>query len=364
MTGATYQVKFHSATGELLQVWPIGATSEVSCVLTQNTVGTLTVTVPRGAMWWSAFSPDRILILERNTGSGYYALEDQAFFLVDWEFGKDDNNGEMVTLYGVSGNDLLDRRIVAYPAGDAYAGGTDQADDLIKSIVLRNLGANCTDTSRVLNNLSVAAYLQLGPSVTASFTRKNVLTTVQGICKQSEEAGTPLYFDTIMNVPGGFEFRTWTGQRGVDHGAGSGDPRIVTPSRARVRETHSEEKNFVYCGGGGIEANRIVKTSTVSAWVNASPWNRRERWVDARNGGTTDAYIQGQADAALYENRPRITMEGVLTGAEGLTYGVDYRFGDIIACTAFGLTFDCHVNTINLRYAGGQEQLQIAVKGG
>lgn len=359
---ATYQLLYYTDDGRLLDVFPLAETSEISCVITQNEVSTLTVTLPRGNLNWSSFAPDRILLLQRNYGAGYYTEADQGFFLRDWTFQRS-NRLDTVTLEAYSGNYLLDGRIVAYNAGSAEASKTDAADDLTKAIVRENLGSSATDPARQLAGLTVDVDLGLGPSVSKAFSRRNVLRTIQQICDQAAEAGTRLLFDTVATTPGAFQFKTWTGTRGVDRSEGSGQPLVIEPTDASVTEAHSNERNYVYCGGGGKEEERVVLTATNSAWTGKSRWNRREDWTDARNGGTNTAYIQAEADAALYENRPRLRLEGVLTGAEGYLYGLHYRFGDLVTCKYAGLSFDCHITNLQLRYSGGNEDLRATVRG-
>lgn len=358
---ARYQIVFHDDNGQRIDTFLLGDLSSMEYTILENDIGVLTLTLPlRWDFDW--FQVDRIITVERDAGSGFYTEAEQGWFLRDWAFTSDENNNQLVELICYNGNYLLSGRVVAYNAGSAEAGKTNQADDMMKDFVRENLGSSATDTARRWANLTVEADRTLGPSITKAGSRQIVLTLLQEIALASWERGTYLVFDTVYTGAGQFKFKTYTGQRGEDHSSDSANPRLVTPELPRLEYLHGEEHNYIYCGGQGEEDARVIKTATNTAWTGASRWNRREHFEDARYV-ETEAAVQEDAYAFLYQYRPRRALSGNLQDSDGLRYGVDYRFGDIVTCQAFGVTMDCHVSSVHVTYADGQEALDILVRG-
>jgi hypothetical protein len=236
----------------------------------------------------------------------------------------------------------------------------------MKVIVNRHLGSGTSGTRR---KLSVAPELSAGgDQITKAFAYRNVLNVVTDIAEQAKEAGVNLYFDVVRTAPGTFEFRTYTGQRGQDHGRSSGDPRLVGKqygnlSQATFGTYHADERNVVLVAGQGEEAARTLVTRTNTSRMNASKWNRREYFKDSRDEETTAA-LESDGDAALEEFAPKQTLTGTLHDTPGMQFGVHYQFGDILSVEAFGYHVDCHVKSVRVRVdQDGGEQLDIRLRG-
>src|SRR3990167_1830006 len=90
---------------------------------------------------------------------------------------QDDANGrENIVVVGYDPLYILTSRIIAYAAGSAQADMTDQADDMLKAIVIDNLGADATGARNISSNgISVASDLALGPSITKQFAYRPLL---------------------------------------------------------------------------------------------------------------------------------------------------------------------------------------------
>jgi len=172
----------------------------------------------------------------------------------------------------------------------------------------------------------------------------------------------------VRTAPGTFEFRTYTGQRGQNHGRSSGDPRLVGKqygnlSQATFGTYHADERNVVLVAGQGEEATRALVTRTNTARVGASKWNRREYMKDSRDDSTT-ASLQADGDAALEEFKPRQLLTGTLHDTPGMQYGIHYWFGDVLSVEAFGFFVDCHVKAVRVKVdQDGGEQLDIKLEG-
>jgi hypothetical protein len=110
---------------------------------------------------------------------------------------------------------------------------------------------------------------------------------------------------------------------------------------------------LAYSGGQGEGAARDVSELEDTTRTNASPYNRREVWVDARNTETTAAR-EDRGYQALEKYKPVQTLTGKLVDTKGLRFMVDYGFGDLVTATAFGYTVDCHIDKMSAVVIGPQ----------
>jgi hypothetical protein len=228
---------------------------------------------------------------------------------------------------------------------------------------------SCTTTARNLSSLTVAPELSASESITKGFAWRNVLRVCQEICEAATEAGTYTYFDVVRTNTATFQFRTYTGQRGQDHGRYSGDVRLVGEKYGNLEKAsfgtyHADEVNYIYAGGQGEEdAREIVEVSDSTRIANGYPYNRVEGFVDARNADTT-AMVTSEANAGLGEGMPKQIMSGKLVDTPGMQYGIHYGFGDVVSVEAFGFAVDCHVTSVGVRVdANKHESISVGLKG-
>ena len=346
----------------------IQAYESLEYVKTQNDVGALVINMPRKLMAYDQFSVGDIFEVWREKGGVLEFQNDTAYFLQNWEFWADSKGAEYIQLTAFDANWLLDTAIVWAAAGSANAEMTDYPDDMMKAIVENELGATSGVTSRT--KLTCAPDLSAGGSqITKAFAYRNVLSTLQDICEVAQEKNNVwLGFDVVRTTPGAFEFRTYTGQRGQDHGRASGDPRLVGKqygnlSQASFGTYHANERNAILVGGQGEEADRVTVTRTNATRINSSKWNRREYFKDSRDNETTAA-LEAEGDAALEEFRPRQILTGTLHDTPGMQYGIHYQFGDILSVEAFGYHVDCRVKSVRVKVdQNGGEKIDIKLEG-
>lgn len=354
-------------THEGIRKGVIQAFNSLEYVKTQNAIGSLVMNIPRGLMRYDQFAVGDIFEVWREKGGVLELQNETAYFLQDWEFWADGDGAEYIQLKANDANWLLDTAIVWAYAGSAAASKTDYPDDMMKAIVEEQLGATSAIASRT--KLTCAPDLSAGgASITKSFAYRNVLNVVTDIAEQAAEAGVNLYFDVVRTAPGTFEFRTYAGQRGQDHGRSSGDPRLVGKqygnlSQASFGEYHADERNIVLVAGQGEEAARTLVTRTNTSRMNASKWNRREYFKDSRDEETTAA-LESDGDAALEEFAPKQVLTGTLHDTPGMQYGIHYQFGDILSAEAFGYFVDCHVRSVRVKVdQDNGEQIDIRLRG-
>ena len=344
----------------------IQAFNSLEYVKTQNQIGSLVVDLPRRLLQYDQFSVGDIFEVWREKNGTLELQNETAYFLQDWEFWADSEGGEYIRLVASDAIWLLDTAIVAAFSGSEDAEMTGIPDDLMKAIVSKQLGSTASAwRSKITEAPNLGAG---GASISKAFAYRNVLTVVQELADLATEAGVWLGFDVVRTAPGAFEFRTYTGQRGQNHGRNSGDPRLVGKQYGNLSEAafgtyHADERNWVLVAGQGVGDARVLVYRENVARRDASKWNRREYFKDSRDDSTTAA-LEADGDAALEEFRPRQVLTGTLHDTPGMQYHIHYWFGDILSVEAFGYRVDCHVKAVRVRVdQDGGEQLDIKLEG-
>lgn len=292
-----------------------------------------------------------------------YLDGDTVFFVRQWGWKIDQFGREVYRIKAYDPNFLLQGRIDAYPSGDAQAKITaTPADNAIKDIISDNLGATSSDTTRSIATLmTIAADLNLGPNIDKEYSHRVVLDVLQEICENSKQAGTYLTWDIVYTSPTTLEFRTYVGQRGNDHGSTSNQPVIVSRNARNLEEPeayedHLEEYNYIYAGGQGDGAGRVIKTASSNNQY-LSPLNRRELWIDARQCELDDS-VTAEAEAGLAANAYKQIFSGRVIDTDGCQYGVHYRYGDIVWAEYRGKGYSAHLSTIHVMVEEGRETFE------
>lgn len=261
---------------------------------------------------------------------------------------------DRITVFGVDPTELLKRRIVAYAAGSAQANKTDFIDDMMKDIVRENLGATAAAArDYTANGFTVQPDAGLGPSITKSFARRNVLNIIQDLSDAARVAGNEVYFMVVPTSVTTFEFRTFINQPGQDlrHGH-SASPVIFgldygNLENPSLEEDYEEEFNFIYGGGQGEGAARVIQTAQDNNRINTSIWNRRETFRDARHEAT-GAGVTSEAQAMLTEGRPKLRFQANLLSVENSCYGLDWNFGDRVTTEYMKRQFDSLIRAVEI----------------
>jgi hypothetical protein len=317
----------------------------------------------------SFFKVDARIEPWRQVGSNPpYINGESIFFVRKFGFFVDTYGREVFRVTARDANYLVNGRNVDYAAGSAQASKTDQIDDMIKAIVRENMGTLATDTTRSLSPwLSVQVDLTAAPSTTKEFSHRQISDVLAELINESFEKGTYLAYDIIYTSPTTLEFRTYVGRRGVDHGKASSIPVVVSRKRRNLEnaesyEDHTDEFTHITAGGQGVGATRVIMTATDTAAIGLSPFNRREKFIDARMS-STDAGVQAEADAELYLNRARKVLTGRIVDTDNCKFGVDYRFGDVVYAEYNNIGYDAHVNTMHVIEEGGRETIDCQIRG-
>jgi hypothetical protein len=369
--GAAYEIRINTDLSVRLAVLGAGQWSAFRAMRVNNNIGLLELTLPHGAVDPNVLRRDYIISVLRSLDGGQPTLlHDQNYLIRRVQFSSTGRE-RLVQITAVDWNDLLRRRIIAYYAGSAQTTKTAAADNMMKALVREALGAGASDyagnTARALlaSRFTVAPDLSLAPSLAKGMAwREPLLDVLRDIADASATAGTWLGFDVVGGVGTPPQFRTYIGQRGVDR-------RDQMPALSEETGTLTnpvltydwmDEKTAVYAGGRGEQEDRIIQTAIDATRIGQSYWGRDEAFVYA-SSGETDAAVLSEARAKLSAAAPRLRFEADFTDSQGVQYGRDVGFGDQVYASAFGRTFSCRINTVDLQVsATGEEHVGIGLR--
>lgn len=211
-----------------------------------------------------------------------------------------DNGQRLFRSRGVSYEDLLARRIVAYFAGSNQSRKSGPAEQIMAEFVRENCGVGAVSPPRLANGvipgLTVAPTFGTGPVWEGQRTWKNVLKVVEEIALFAE-IDYSVRGTSPLGGPPSWEFKTFFNQLGADRTTTGLDPatglnaagntpiifsvgfgNMLTPKYIFSR---IQEVNALFSLGEGEGSGRdIIEVSNPSA-IASSPYNRRE---SSRNG--------------------------------------------------------------------------------
>lgn len=367
-----------SPAGTIYELW-LTTDAGVRLALLDHSLGFTASRVVNGIGWLNHSLPasfdtslidvDRMVQVWRAPAGGSLSLW-RVYFVRKWRF-ETMGSQEALSISGPDCNDLLRRRIVVGYAGSSYASKTGAADDVMKALVSEAISDTPTPVpsagTRVWSNLSVAADLGAGPTLTKSLNFGHLLQKSGGgsladIGKAAREAGTEVFFDIVPAVVSGssitFQFRTTTGQPGMDVSArvvfDQARGNLVNPF---LEYDYSEETDYVYAGGQGEGAARNIQQVYDASRYGKSQWNRCEAFADARNE-TADNGVREAGRALLEEGRPRRRLGGIPVDTAGTRFGRDWNFGDRVRARYHNEEFDAIIRAVMISQDDDGEQVQ------
>lgn len=366
---ATYALDIDSPEGTPLavvtnfQADPEGGGPALEYSLNVGQIGILKATLPPN------YDPfllvDGRLSVWRGVGSRPPARDGDACYLIRrWDYGE-----HTTTVYGVHATELLTRRIINYYSGTSYtAKSTTTADNLIKAFVSQQLGSGIVTADRIGSEtqadisawLDIQANLSAAQSTSKAAAWRNLFDVVRELCDTSTQAGTYLTAEIVAVGQSDLELRTYTGQRGVDRRASSGQPLIFSASRGNVENVvltvdRTEEITFATAGGGGEKTARTTNSTSDSTRMGESIFNRREAFTEDTNTIDT-AVLLAIAQARVREGRPRITLSADLVETNACTRGVHFDLGDYVTIEHRGHQYDTRIDAIGVSVNAGQQK--------
>jgi hypothetical protein len=331
-----------------------------------NDVGSLSISLPYSKYASLLYDltgeliPDRRIEVRRSINGALPYLDGETVWFVRYA---SDNLDGILTLQAQDTMGLIARRIVPYAAGTSQASKTTPtaADDLIKTVFKENAGSSVTDANRDLSTyISVQANLALGQLVTKNFAKQQLLSTLQAMAQDSTIKGTYIAFDIVSLGGGtaGFQFRTYSGQRGTDHRFPTSVAPIILDAQlgnlTEITRTFDirDEKTFIYVAGQGEGSDRATATAQDNTRIGLSPFGRIEGFQDARNTADSTS-LTGEANDALRQARAKRLFSAKYTPTDVILYGRDFNWGDQVTCQYKGALINCFVDGVQVTV--GQE---------
>lgn len=339
--------------------------TDINLAYGQTTPGVCYITTTAKVTRAQDFAPLTMLEVYRQVDGVWYLEGDRIWWLMDAvDFVTSDGlRGQQLVFYDA--NAMLQGRRNLYQAGAAQSDMTKAADNMLKAIVTANCTTSATDTTRAWSGLSVQADLTACTSISKAFAWRPVLTVMQEICKQALQNSNYLTWDFVRTGIGTHEFRTFTGQRGVNRGASSGQILRLTAENGglispRLKMERHGFPNHVTAAGRGEEISRSLKTAT-DAQAPAGML-RFENFIDRRNVDN-DTDLQSEAYAEYQASKPRFVFDAQLGQTASIRYGLDINYGDLVSASFAGYEFDCHVRAVRIKVDGnGNEELDVKLR--
>jgi hypothetical protein len=340
--------------------------STMELALKVNEVGSLALNLPsQYPLWW--FGRDYRIEVWRSIDENPAYLEGDTQFLIRKINLSNSGGSRDLSISAFDLKHLLKRRIVAYDAASVYADKSDYADDMMKEIISENYGLGCIDGDRDISDwLDIQADFGLAFPVEKAFSRREVLLVCQELCQMSYENGIYCAFDIVRISPSKCEFRTYINQRGMDHTKLSPKPLIFGYKyRNFVNDEYlddgTEEATFIYAGGQGEEASRVIETAQDDERISVSPFGRIEHFIDARNAKLA-ATVQDEAETELRARLPKHKISGDIADTDACRYGLNYKFGDRTTIETDEASMDAFVNSVQISVSNGAERIKIGME--
>ncbi len=374
---ATYTVALRDPNGNDIEIWDDFISLDYGRSV--NEAGRLTLKMPvREGINPRVIRRDYHILVYRNPDNGFPYLDMRTWWIIDdvvWDTWKNE-----LTIGAGDLLHLLKRRIVGYTPQTSYADktfvqhGIDsgtftgfflKADDMMKEYVYENLGAGCLDTDRIISALSIEADKGEGPNVEQQAAWRPILQVCQDIANQSAGLGTDLYFDIVPIGDKNFEFRTYTNVLNIDHSSTTANPIIFADenlANTKLRWNHIEEKTYLYVTGEG-SGSGVHKKESGDSTRDYSMWGRIEGYFSIGGESIDDDYMGRKLSEKLYEARGKLVLTANVVDTPGSIYGVDYNYGDKIAASVNGYTFDSLIDSVRVSVSGGDEKITASVLG-
>lgn len=352
---AVYEIRSASSGGV-----PNGVLDQIircSYARSVNNIGELNISLPDiyPSGW---FRRDDRIYVQKTIGSTVSVTDlDTAWLIQDVTTGLSADGVPSIDIKCVDALAILSYYIVPYNANNVAVPGSlklQAADDMMKAIVRENMGALASDTTRNISAfVTVQADATQAPIIKKEFSKRVVLDVLRELADASLAGGTYLAFDIVLTDPyvGTLEFRTYIGQRGNDHRFPSGNPPILldaeTDSLSEISliDSHLAQKTYIYVGGAGVADVRPVATASDAAEIAASPFGRRELFVDDNNTGDV-VVLQADADATLKKYQATQGFSARLNDQATIIRGIHWDYGDFMTASFKSQTFDVHADKI------------------
>lgn len=307
-----------------------------------NQVGLAVLTVPDDHPIVAQLVDDLLLevfFVYKPLTVGGGEVTDQSDFLGlyrDKQQATDEDGNIHYLLYFVGILDILQRNIIAYPAGTNGKSQwtTTSPRNIANNIVQYNCTSLATTANGRLRNANVVRSLTsngsgAGTGINFAVAYQNVLEVLQSLAAVGD-----FDFDIVRDLVSYLiSFKTFAGQLGADRSTTIlFDMALNNVVAASLDGGRLREKTVAIVGGAGEGSGRVTSIRT---GANQSASNDYEIFVDARSNASTE--LDSIGDARLTELQARASIDIDIISSEGCVYRRDYKLGDLVT-VSFGDT--------------------------
>jgi hypothetical protein len=363
--GATYRVTLSDVNGTPLVDVPF---TSLKYSRVTNDVSTLIMELPSTFNTQLIRIPDGRVEVWRKIDGGREYLDTETTWLIKKLGFKRNAQGLVTTIVEADTPLSIFRepgRIASGYAGSAqvtFANGP--ADSAIKGVAIYNIGVLALLSRQLVNYISIQPdTLQAASTGGKAFAWRDCLKVMQEMAQASTANGVYCAFDIVAPTPNTLEFRTYVGQRGVDHRfPGGNNPVLLSPDMGNLGETdmrfdYRDMASVVVIGGAGQGTARVVTSQQDTTLQALSPFSYREKFIE--NTQTADVTkLYSDAYAALRASRPRITFTGKILDTHDTQYGVHWGWGDYVTAQDFGRSFDCRIEAVTVTVKPGADDYE------
>lgn len=262
--------------------------------------------------------------------------------------------GDLIfNLYGSGFTQMLQRRVVIPPPGLPQSVKTGAAETVFKSYV-SDCMVSPLDITRIFPGVTLEPDAGGGELIDYSSRYTNLMT----VCENIADAGK-----LDFGVKGGQnlgEFvvcarELWGKDRRYGNPAGN-IPTVFSLDYGNMTipifsTNSSDEKNYVYVGGGGEGENRIITAVSDPDAIILSPWGRKEAFVEGRQEDTITGLVTvGRTYMEQYRTTRDFTFD--LRSVTGGHWMIDWELGDLITARYFNNVFDKKIIEVGVVVSG------------
>lgn len=350
---ATWELRLKSAAGATVAIFDRWL--EFTCTRTVNAPATYALHLDGADSRVALFALDGQLEAWRSdAANGIAWYKELEAFHVNRKRWHDAGGASHFLSSGKGYQDLLERTIVYATSGSAESAKSDKAETVIKAYIDEQAGPGAG--ARARSGLAIQADGATGNTISLQRSYRNLLAVCQDIAAVG--GGD---FDVIGTGAAAFEFRWYLGQRGTDRTA----TVVFALERGNMAEPVLEEKraqviNAALVGGQGEGASRDLDWREDAVSIALSTWNRRERFVDAREVPQGDATaLENKGDAVLAESAATESLSFRVLQTPGCLYGRDYFLGDLVTARYADTSFAKKVQSVEMTVNPNGETIDV-----
>lgn len=368
---SNYELRYLDADGNYL--FNLEKISSLKYGRSKNEEGIAVVELPGALYDFAQFDSDhRLEIYRTNPNTGNVDLQGETcWFLRQVELQVDGHCQETLTLTFYDTISLLKRRIIAWLGKDVANYPSvmlEPYDDIIKYIWYYNFGEGTIDPTAansaftpsspfaslpaisfwqtqvydgVLTNRQMPITMQ--PPVGASsaaptvikFDFENCLTAMQDVAENAALFGENIWFDIVYTPatttsPALFDFKTWTGTRGIDRSVPPNQiiigPEYSNLVDATITKDWTDEVTIFYATGNGDNELKIMNSATEGT-DKTKPFYPIEAVINSSNTDNASILVS-DAQVALVESRATNTFSGTFISKPPTEFTKEFNYGD------------------------------------